>query len=509
MADSTQQEPLSLEKGEAVSKVLSADVSPSPPQPDFPTDAHLGRGEIEVIRIRQGNAILRKLKATEEWMDRKLGVESTGAERVREDQRRPPHILNMMLLWFSMLMSPGLITMGMLGPLLGLSVNESIGLSDAATVIGSVIPGFTATLCAPLGLRQIAVSRYAFGIWGAKICGLLNIIVNIGFGTVNCIVAGQLQSAVSGGSLTIVVGIVIVCIGSFLVSFCGFRWIQKYESVAWFLILVFLCVQFGQAARYFSPTPALSSVAGLDRTGAALTYFAIVFGEASAWCSLAGDYYYVHYPPSINKWLVFGMTWTGLTIPTVFVLILGNYYGGIVVPDSKLSDAYNYGRVGALILATMSPSGWAKFVCVMYSGKQHCDHLLNTLLAAIMLALAWGGRSSLEAILENFLALLGYWTICFGTILAIEAFWFRRRLGGYDIEGWQDQSRMPWGLAGCGSLALGIGVSFLGMNQTWYVGPVARLIGSGGGDVGKYFTLVAVLISYPILGTIEIDKFSR
>lgn len=101
MADSTHQKASSLEKGEAMSKVLSADVSPSPPQPDFPTDAHLGRGEIEVIRIRQGNAVLRKLKAAEEWMDRKLGVESTGAERVREDQRRPPHILNVTLIVFA------------------------------------------------------------------------------------------------------------------------------------------------------------------------------------------------------------------------------------------------------------------------------------------------------------------------------------------------------------------------------------------------------------------------
>ncbi len=89
------------------------------------------------------------------------------------------------------------------------------------------------------------------------------------------------------------------------------------------------------------------------------------------------------------------------------------------------------------------------------------------MLSAICLGLAWGGRDHLESILNNFLTLLGYWTICFGVILAIEAFWFRPRIGGYDIEGWQDQDRMPWGFAGCGSLALGIGVSFLGMDQTW------------------------------------------
>jgi purine-cytosine permease-like protein len=90
----------------------------------------------------------------------------------------------------------------------------------------------------------------------------------------------------------------------------------------------------------------------------------------------------------------------------------------------------------------------------------------NTLLFAISLGLAWGGRDSLETILNNFLTLLGYWTICFGVVLAIEAFWFRPLIG-WDIEGWQDQNRMPLGLAGCTSLALGIGFSFLGMDQTW------------------------------------------
>ena len=88
-------------------------------------------------------------------------------------------------------------------------------------------------------------------------------------------------------------------------------------------------------------------------------------------------------------------------------------------------------------------------------------------LSAIILALAWGGRNVLYSILENFLPLLGYWTICFGCILFIEHFWFRPRNGGYDLTGWQDQKRMPWGLAGVGALIIGIGFSFLGMAQTW------------------------------------------
>lgn len=272
----------------------------------------------------------------------------------------------MLFLWFSMCISPGNMTTGLLGPLFGISVNNSVIISVFASAIGCIIPAFTATLCPPAGLRQIAVSRYAFGIWGSKFCGLLNIVVNIGFGTIACIVAGQLISAVSGGTVSIVVGIVILCALSYILSVFGFKVIHRYEQVAWALILVLICVNFGQSAKYFSATPAQSTVSGLDLTGSSLSYFAIVIGVTTAWCSIAGDYY-VHYPADINKGLVFSLTWIGLFLPNIFVLIFGVYIGGIIMTDDTMSAVYDEGGFGGLILATMSPSGWSKFVCVMYA----------------------------------------------------------------------------------------------------------------------------------------------
>lgn len=88
-------------------------------------------------------------------------------------------------------------------------------------------------------------------------------------------------------------------------------------------------------------------------------------------------------------------------------------------------------------------------------------------MSAITLALALGGRSKLETIINNLLPLLGYWTLAFACILFIEHYWFRPRLGGYDLSAWQDQRRMPWGVAGTGALLIGIAFSFLGMDQTW------------------------------------------
>ena len=63
--------------------------------------ADYSRGELQVIEIRESNSILRKLKAAEEWMDKKFGVETTGADRIPESQRHPPSILNVCSMQFS------------------------------------------------------------------------------------------------------------------------------------------------------------------------------------------------------------------------------------------------------------------------------------------------------------------------------------------------------------------------------------------------------------------------
>jgi purine-cytosine permease-like protein len=284
----------------------------------------------------------------------------------------------MMFLWFSLLFSPTLIPIGMLGPIFGLSVNTSIIITIFATFIGSAAPAFTATLCPPTGLRQIAVARYSLGIWGAKLCGLLNIIVNIGYATVASIVGGQLLRAVSGGSLPLVVGIVIIVIIAFVISFFGFAIIHIYERYAWIFASILIFVLYGQSSQYFTPTPDLNLAVGIDYTGGCLSYFAIIFGVCCSWCPIAGDYY-VHYHADTSKWLIFGLTYIGIAIPTIVVGILGTYFGGIIAAHGDLAGIYYEDGVGALILATMSPpSAWGKFACIFFS-LSFCRYIFTLL----------------------------------------------------------------------------------------------------------------------------------
>jgi len=250
-------------------------------------------GEIQVANIRRTNGVLQHLRNLETWMDRKMKFEAMGVERIPEDKRKPPQILNLRktfisniqplattecflhptddVLLFSMLLNPTFIPIGALGPIFGLSVHTSVILTVFATLIGTAFPAFTATLSPLTGLRMIAVSRYSFGIWGAKLCGFLNIIVNVGFAVISSIVGGQLISAFSGGSVSLVLGIVLIVAAAFVVSFFGYAIIHHYDRYAWIFAFILLCVLWGQSAVYFSPTPGLSLDTGIDYSGACLT----------------------------------------------------------------------------------------------------------------------------------------------------------------------------------------------------------------------------------------------
>lgn len=67
------------------------------------------------------------------------------------------------------------------------------------------------------------------GYWPSKICCILNIILMVGYGLIDCIIGGQILSAVSGGNLPITVGIVIVALISWIVAVFGMSIFHAYE----------------------------------------------------------------------------------------------------------------------------------------------------------------------------------------------------------------------------------------------------------------------------------------
>lgn len=74
------------------------------------------------------------------------------------------------------------------------------------------------------------------GYWPSKIACFLNIVIMVGYGTIDCIIGGQILSAVSGGSMSIVVGIIIVALVSWIVAVFGLAVFHVYERYIILLI---------------------------------------------------------------------------------------------------------------------------------------------------------------------------------------------------------------------------------------------------------------------------------
>jgi purine-cytosine permease-like protein len=70
------------------------------------------------------------------------------------------------------------------------------------------------------------------GYWPAKLTTILNMILMVGYAVIATIISGQILSAVSGGSMSIVVGIVITALVSWLVAVFGMRIFHTYERCA-------------------------------------------------------------------------------------------------------------------------------------------------------------------------------------------------------------------------------------------------------------------------------------
>ncbi|TLD27549.1 hypothetical protein E2P81_ATG10837 [Venturia nashicola] len=497
---------------------------------EIDNDVHDQAYEVKHAReLQENNGFFRKLRAGEQWLDSKLGVESQGIDRVHEGKKEPPSIWNIFFLWCSLNIHVGVLTLGILGPEFGLSLSQSIAASVVGILLGALCTSFTGTLGPKLGLRQLACSRYSFGFWGAKLCSALNVIIGGGFAVVNYVVVGQVLSAVSDYKMSITVGIVIIGILSYVISVLGFKFIHTFEKYSWIGTFILMIVLIAQAAPHVDPgLPGLNGNSGLSFAGSFLSILAINFSNASGWCSMAADYY-VHYPATTPWWKTFFLTFWGVVIPTCFTVIIGVCLGNAALSAKypPYATAYEEHGLGGLVATVYHPGGWSKFCLVMltfsvlgnnvainYSSGLcmqllgHYFHAVPRLLwslifVIVVVVLAIAGQEHLSTIVMNFVSLLGYWTVSFTIILLIEDQFFRRK-SGYNLTEWNMPDKLPWGLAAVLALFVGYFAGGLpGMAQTWYIGPIAREFGKFGGDVGIYLSAVFTLMVYPVARIVE------
>ena len=398
------------------------------------------------------------------------------------------------------------------------------------------------------------------GYWPAKLIAILNAILMVGYGVISCIIAGQMLSAVNGGHMTIIVGIIIAALIIGVVAIFGMAVLHVYERymdtsfpnphprppiianlipfIRWAFIpqVIALFVLIGAAGPHFNT--ALQSSAPITGTAGEITanrlsFFALQYSVPVGWAA-AGSDFYVYYPTHTSKRLTFLMTWLGLASSFIFVNIIGVGLGCGVAITPAWQTAYATSS-GALLLAGYGGlGGFGGFCTVILALSAIQNNIPGTYAAAIDMQILgryfkavprwlWvvavvivefvcgvAGRDHLFDIFENFLALMGYWISIFVTIMLEEHLLFRRLRGvPFDWSAWEDRKRLPLGVAALVAFLIGWAGAIIGMYQAWYAGPVAKHVGGYGGDIGTWVAIAFTCVTFPPMRWLELKLVGR
>lgn len=208
------------------------------------------------------------------------------------------------------------------------------------------------------------------------------------------------------------------------------------------------------------------------------------------------------------------MTMIGLMCSFTFAFILGIGLACGMLTNASWEAAYAISQ-GALIVEAYKPLGSfgsfcgvvvalglvANLIVPTYSSGIDAQILgrwagtiprviWNTVGVVVFTVCALAGRAHLAAIFTNFLALMGYYVSCWIAITLEEHLIFRRSIG-FNWAIWDQKKKLPMGIAALVAFVVGWVGAILCMSQVWYVGPIAKLVGTYGGDVSLLECLVA------------------
>ncbi|CAI7634319.1 unnamed protein product [Penicillium pancosmium] len=466
------------------------------------------------------------------WIQSLKNVESQGIERVLPEEREEltaSSTLHMLLMWFSMALATNNIIVGSMGTMvLGLSFKDAALCAVFGNLVGASTIGYMSTWGPRSGNRTLIVARYFMGYYPSKVCCMLNVFTNLGYSMVNCVVGGQILSKVSGGHLSVLVGIIVVAFSSWVMAMFGMRIFQIYERVAWLPQLMVLCVMVGSAGPHFDfSTRTESSTAVLNAKR--ISFFSLCLSVGLSWAPLAADYY-VYYPSHVKRWRTFAVTVLGCGHAMVITLVLGIGLGTVMASSPTYALKYGTDPGGLLMTAYDSLGGFGKFCAVInvlalvanntpgsYSMGMNFQMLggffqrvprpiFTTLSTIIYTACAMGGRNSLYEIFKGFLPLIGYWVIIWFMIVLEEDVIFRRKCG-YDWTAWNSPKKLPKGIAAGISFLIGWAGAILGMNQSYYSGIIAQL--TNGSDLGIWMGAGFTAMAYPPLRMLELSLYGR
>lgn len=379
------------------------------------------------------------------------------------------------------------------------------------------------------------------GWWPSRICVLLNLVIMLGYGMIDCVIGGQILSAVANNDMSVIVGVIIVAVClctpiharvthtnvfkviTYVITVVGLPLFHIYERYAFIPQAIVLFILIGSAGPYFDmsfSTEGTSATIAGDR----LSFLSLCLSATAAWAPAGADYY-VYYPEKTSKKLTFLLTYIGEATSNIFIILLGAGIGSGIASHPSWSAA-NEVSPGAVLVAAFDNLGtFGKFCSVMLALGVIANNVPGTYSAALgfqclgswplrVPRMVWNtfgvvvytvcaavGRNHLYDIFEDFLALMGYWVTIWIVITLQEQFIFRKSVYNWDV--WNDPRKLPIGLAALSAFLIGWVGAVLCMDQVYFIGPLAKMVGDYGADMGIFVGSSFAFVAFPPLRWLE------
>ena len=309
-----------------------------------------------------------------------------------------------------------------------------------------------------------------------------------------------------------------------IMTITGYKIMHEILRYAWIPTLIAIIICVGAGGKHLKqqvPTVPVDAAT-------VITFASLIAGYNLPFGSTLGDYA-VYMPPNAPKFRLFLYAWMGISIPSVVLMTLGAAIGATVPVIDEWNAAYELNSIGGVMAAMLHPiGGFGKFVTlilalsviantgpsiysvslnfqILIPGLHRVPRIVHVITSTgILIGVAIGAAKQFETSLLAFLGVISYWSAGFVGIQLTEWLVFRRRNAEtYDASIWNNRKLLPSGIPAIVALLVPFALVIPSMDQTWYIGPVAKRTG----DLGFEFALVLTPFIYYPLRKIEISKF--
>ncbi|WVO14282.1 hypothetical protein L204_101914 [Cryptococcus depauperatus] len=371
------------------------------------------------------------------------------------------------------------------------------------------------------GMRQMVQARYGLGYVPALVFGLLNCATMIGFMSLTAILAGQCLSLASNSNMGWDVGIVIAVLLALILSFVGLKALHIVSLISFPIMIITFCVLAGVVSDKLRlvNAPAAKAATAVTTSGV-LGYGASLIGFTVTYTGLASDFT-TNLPPHTPRWKLFLWVYFGVVTPVILIPIFGAACQLIAYSIPNWASASKVSVPNLIYTITGNGNGASRFVMILFclsvvantaptiysaglSGQVAIPwlvriprYILALVVSAIYLPIAITGSSKFYVALENFSAVLSYWSALYVAPTLIEPLIFRAPVSKktYPVEIWDQIGKLPIGIATIVSVICGMPLVTAGMAQSWWTGWIAREI-EGTGDIAFELGFVVVGLVY-------------